>query len=51
MAKLAKGRDSNRKMTSSLEGSRQSLDRIEVPIFGWYYSAEKAEPYHYNEFF
>ena len=32
---LAKERGVNRKMTSALKGSRQSLDRIEVPQYEW----------------
>ena len=39
MARLAKDRDVNRKMTLALKGSRQSLDRIEVPQYEWYYTA------------
>jgi len=49
MARITKERSINRKMTSARKGSRQSLDRIEVPTFDWYYSIEKAELYHYDE--
>jgi len=36
-------------MTSALKGSRESLNRIEVSKFDWYYSADKAELYHYDK--
>jgi len=36
MTRLAKERGANKKMTSTLKGSRKSLDRIELPQFDWY---------------
>ena len=52
MTRLAKERGINRKLSSALKGSRSSLNRIEMPKTDWYYSAEKAEMYHYdNELF
>jgi len=36
-------------MTSTSKGSMQSLDRIKVPKFDWYYSAAKAKLYHYDK--
>jgi len=49
MARLAKERGVNRKVTSALKGSWQSLGIIDTPKFDWHYSATKAELYNYDK--
>ena len=48
MARLAKERGINRKMTNAIKGYHQGLDRIEVPKYNWFYSHEAKEIYHYD---
>ena len=48
MARLAKERGVNRKLTNATKGTRQSLDRIEVPKYEWFYSQMTKELYHYD---
>ena len=47
ISKRAKEREVNRKMTNAIKGYCQGLDRIEVPIFEWYYSDRTKEIYRY----
>ena len=48
MARLAHKRGVNRKLTNATKGVRTGLNRIEVPIFEWYYSEETREIYRYD---
>jgi hypothetical protein len=48
MAKRARERGVNRKMTTVIKGARSSLDRIKVPIFEWFYSPRTTEIYRYD---
>ena len=48
MARLAKERGVNRKLTNATKGTRQSLDQIEVPKYEWFYSQMTKELYHFD---
>ena len=45
MARLARERGVNRRMTAAIKGSRAGLDRIEIPDHEWYYSVKTKEIY------
>ena len=45
MAQLARQLGVNCKMTTAIKGSGQGLNRIEVPLFEWYYSDNTKEIY------
>ena len=49
MQRLVEERSMNHKMTSTIKESRSGLDRIEVPMYTWFYLARSKEIYRYNQ--
>ena len=49
MVQVAANRNMNRKLTSAIKGSRQGLNRIEIPTHEWYYSEKEEEIYRYDD--
>ena len=48
MARLAKERGVNRKLMNATKGTHQSLDRVKIPKYEWFYSQMTKELYHYD---
>ena len=49
MIRYTAERGLHRRMTQTLKGSRQGLDKIEVPIFKWFHSSKTNEIYRYDQ--
>ena len=49
MIHTAKEREINRKLSSAMKGTHQSLSWIEVPTAKWFYSHKKKEIYRYDK--
>ena len=49
MVRTAEERTINRKLTSIIKGQHQRLDRIQIPLYDWFYSKKEDEIYHYSD--